>query len=82
LLLCALQGGSGGVEGWQDVGGLADVRAALQEALELPTKYASLISRLLLVFARHLVHQRLTSSCNQLPVLQYSSTASVAVEAL
>lgn len=40
-----LQGGGGGIEGWQDVGGLADVRAALQEALELPTKYASLIAR-------------------------------------
>ncbi|KAL0051151.1 hypothetical protein WJX82_002808 [Trebouxia sp. C0006] len=40
-----LQGGGGGVEGWQDVGGLADVRAALQEALELPTKYAALIAR-------------------------------------
>ncbi|KAA6429601.1 MAG: peroxisome biogenesis 1-like [Trebouxia sp. A1-2] len=40
-----LQGGVGGVEGWQDVGGLADVRAALQEALELPTKYAALIAR-------------------------------------
>lgn len=38
-------GGGGGVEGWQDVGGLADVRAALQEALELPTKYAALIAR-------------------------------------
>lgn len=43
---CAVvQGGQGGVEGWQDVGGLAEVRAALQEALELPTKYAHLISR-------------------------------------
>ena len=41
-----MQGGSGGVEGWQDVGGLADVREALQEALELPTKYAALIARL------------------------------------
>ena len=40
-----LQGGGGAIEGWQDVGGLADVRAALQEALELPTKYASLIAR-------------------------------------
>ncbi len=43
--VCKLQGGGGGVEGWQDVGGLADVRAALQEALELPTKYAALIAR-------------------------------------
>lgn len=40
-----VQGGGGGIEGWQDVGGLADVQAALQEALELPTKYAALISR-------------------------------------
>ena len=40
-----MQGGQGGVEGWQDVGGLAEVRAALQEALELPTKYAHFISR-------------------------------------
>ena len=40
-----MQGSGGGIEGWQDVGGLADVSAALQEALELPTKYASLIAR-------------------------------------
>ena len=40
-----VQGGGGGIEGWQDVGGLADVQAALQEALELPTKYAALIAR-------------------------------------
>lgn len=42
-----MQGGSAGIEGWQDVGGLADVQEALQEALELPTKYAALIARLL-----------------------------------
>ena len=40
-----VQKGQGGVEGWWDVGGLAEVRGALQEALELPTKYAHLISR-------------------------------------
>lgn len=40
-----MQGSGGGIEGWQDVGGLADVRAALQQALELPNKYASLIAR-------------------------------------
>jgi SpoVK/Ycf46/Vps4 family AAA+-type ATPase len=34
-----------GVEGWQDVGGLAAVRAALQEALELPVKHAALVAR-------------------------------------
>ena len=57
----AVQGGGGGVEGWQDVGGLADVRAALQQALELPTKYASLIARLPLLdcSALHLHHPHL-----------------------
>ncbi len=41
-----VQGGEGpGPRGWQDVGGLADVRDALQEAMELPTKYAALIAR-------------------------------------
>ena len=52
-LLAALQGGGGAIEGWQDVGGLADVRAALQEALELPTKYASLIARSPLLAPAH-----------------------------
>ena len=41
-----VQGGEGpGPRGWQDVGGLADVQDALQEAMELPTKYAALIAR-------------------------------------
>ena len=31
-------GGGGAPEGWSDVGGLEDVRAALEEALELPIK--------------------------------------------
>lgn len=34
-----------GPRGWQDVGGLEDVREALQETLELPTRYAKLIAR-------------------------------------
>ena len=34
---------AGGPQGWQDVGGLDDVVAALKEALELPTKHAHLI---------------------------------------
>ena len=33
-----------GVQGWQDVGGLAHVREALKEALELPLKYAALVA--------------------------------------
>ena len=35
---------AGAPQGWQDVGGLEDVVAALKEALELPTKHARLIS--------------------------------------
>jgi SpoVK/Ycf46/Vps4 family AAA+-type ATPase len=34
-----------GPRGWQDVGGLEEVREALQEAMELPTKYAALVAR-------------------------------------
>ena len=34
-----------GPRGWQDVGGLGEVREALQEAMELPTRYAALIAR-------------------------------------
>ena len=39
--------GSGGnmVSGWEDVGGMHDVRDALREALELPTKYSKLLAR-------------------------------------
>lgn len=33
-----------GVEGWQDVGGLSDVREALQESIELPLLYPELTS--------------------------------------
>lgn len=41
-----VQSGEGpGPRGWQDVGGLGEVREALQEAMELPTKYAALIAR-------------------------------------
>ena len=40
--VCLLQAG---LEGWQDVGGMQEVRAALREALELPTKYARLVAR-------------------------------------
>jgi peroxin-1 len=32
------------VTGWEDVGGMSDVREALQEALELPTKFAKLLA--------------------------------------
>lgn len=31
--------GQGGPTGWQDVGGLAQVRQALMESLEIPTRY-------------------------------------------
>ncbi|BDA47966.1 probable peroxisome biogenesis factor 1 [Coccomyxa sp. Obi] len=34
-----------GPRGWADVGGLEDVRDALRETLELPTRYAKLIAR-------------------------------------
>ncbi len=34
-----------GVEGWADVGGLADVRAALREAVELPARFAAAAAR-------------------------------------
>ena len=41
-----VQSGEGpGPRGWQDVGGLGEVREALQEAMELPTKYAALIAK-------------------------------------
>jgi len=41
-----MQSGEGpGPRGWQDVGGLGEVKEALQEAMELPTKYAALIAR-------------------------------------
>jgi peroxin-1 len=33
-----------GVQGWEDVGGMYQVREALQEALELPLKYAELVA--------------------------------------
>ena len=33
----------GAPQGWQDVGGLEDVIAALKEALQLPTQHARLI---------------------------------------
>jgi peroxin-1 len=44
VLLNALLGfgGNACIKGWEDVGGLGDVRAALLEALEIPTKYARL----------------------------------------
>ena len=32
-------------QGWDDVGGMAEVRAALQESLELPTRYARLVAK-------------------------------------
>lgn len=32
------------VEGWEDVGGLADVVASLEEALVLPARYADLVA--------------------------------------
>lgn len=40
------KGGKGSlISGWEDVGGMHDVRDALKEALELPTKYAKLLAR-------------------------------------
>lgn len=33
-----------GVQGWEDVGGMCEVRDALTEALELPLKYAELVA--------------------------------------
>ena len=33
------------ITGWQDVGGMESAKSALQEALELPLKYAKLLSR-------------------------------------
>jgi peroxin-1 len=38
-------GAGPGPRGWQDVGGLEDVCEALQETLELPTRFAKLIAR-------------------------------------
>ena len=38
------EGSGGGVEGWQDIGGLLEARDALREALELPFRYAALVS--------------------------------------
>jgi SpoVK/Ycf46/Vps4 family AAA+-type ATPase len=32
------------LQGWQDVGGLADVKAALREALELPARAPALVA--------------------------------------
>ncbi|KAK9828356.1 hypothetical protein WJX74_010633 [Apatococcus lobatus] len=37
--------GPEGPQGWQDVGGLADVQASMQETLELPAKYPKLIAK-------------------------------------
>ncbi|KAK9829370.1 hypothetical protein WJX72_005440 [[Myrmecia] bisecta] len=34
-----------GPRGWQDVGGMADVKAALREALEVPTRFAHLMAK-------------------------------------
>lgn len=34
-----------GPRGWQDVGGAAAARAALREALELPSKFAKLVAK-------------------------------------
>ena len=36
---------SSSVTGWQDVGGMEAAKGVLQEALELPTKFASLLSK-------------------------------------
>ncbi len=36
---------AGQLEGWEDVGGLQEAVAALQEALVLPSKYAALVAR-------------------------------------
>jgi hypothetical protein len=37
--------GGPGPRGWEDVGGLEDVREALQETLQLPARYARLLAR-------------------------------------
>lgn len=37
--------GAEGPQGWQDVGGLADVQASMQETLELPARYPKLIAK-------------------------------------
>lgn len=34
-----------GIEGWQDVGGLSEVRAVLKEVLELPLKHPALVAK-------------------------------------
>jgi len=34
-----------GIEGWEDVGGLSEVRDALQEALELPLRYPTMVAQ-------------------------------------
>ena len=39
--------GAASVSGWEDVGGMCDVRDVLREALELPTKFAKLLARCL-----------------------------------
>lgn len=36
---------SAAVSGWEDVGGLDQAKAALQEALELPAKFAKLLAK-------------------------------------
>ena len=41
----AAAAGPAGPRGWQDVGGLAEVRGALQEIMDLPTRFAKLIAR-------------------------------------
>ena len=35
---------AGGLQGWQDVGGLQEVREALRETLELPAKHPKLFA--------------------------------------
>ena len=37
--------GAEGPQGWQDVGGLADVQASMRETLELPARYPNLIAK-------------------------------------
>ena len=32
-------------QGWEDVGGMSEVRDALRESLELPTRYAKLVAK-------------------------------------
>ena len=42
---CGAEASSHALQGWDDVGGMDEVRAALQESLELPTRFARLVAK-------------------------------------